>query len=142
MNIVLSNGTLATVDSNSELWWALKGAGHNFGIITSITSKTYDIEHKNWAFESLTFKGDKVEELYKITNEHVLKNGTQPTDLINWSYWFNIPDVDPTGVSIHAQFCNFSRGVLTSRNSLLSRSSLSKKASSQSTRHTVPPSTN
>ncbi|RBR04649.1 uncharacterized protein FIESC28_11514 [Fusarium coffeatum] len=97
MNIVLSNGTLATIDSNSELWWALKGAGHNFGIITSITSKSYNIKHKNWAFESLTFKGDKVEELYKITNENILKNGTQPTDLINWSYWYNIPDVDPTG---------------------------------------------
>ncbi|KAL4728692.1 FAD-linked oxidoreductase chry5 [Fusarium chlamydosporum] len=97
MNIVLSNGTLATIDSKSELWWALKGAGHNFGIVTSVTSKIYDIEHKNWAFEIMTFKGDKVEELYKLTNEHILKNGTQPTDVINWSYWFNIPDVDPTG---------------------------------------------
>ncbi|KAK2469982.1 FAD-linked oxidoreductase chry5 [Fusarium oxysporum f. sp. albedinis] len=97
MNIVLSNGTLATVDSNSELWWGLKGAGHNFGIVTSVTSKIYDVEHKNWAFEIMTFKGDKVEELYDLTNKYILKNGTQPTDVINWSYWFNLPDVDPTG---------------------------------------------
>ncbi|KAM0229019.1 hypothetical protein ACHAPO_010296 [Fusarium lateritium] len=97
MNIVLSNGTVATVDSNSDLWWALKGAGHNFGIVTSVTSKAFDVEYKNWAFESLTFKGDQVEELYKLTNEYVLKNGTQSTDVINWSYWFNIPDLDPTG---------------------------------------------
>ncbi|QPC80378.1 hypothetical protein HYE68_011130 [Fusarium pseudograminearum] len=97
MNIVLSNGTLATVDENSELWWALKGAGHNFGIVTSVTSKTYDAKIKNWAFASLTFKGEKVEELYETINKYILKNGTQPTDLINWSYWFNIPALDPTG---------------------------------------------
>ncbi|KAF4457026.1 FAD binding domain-containing protein [Fusarium austroafricanum] len=97
MNIVLSNGTLATIDSKSELWWALKGAGHNFGIVTSVTSKIYDVKHKNWAFEVMTFKGDKVEQLYDTTNKYILKNGTQPTDLINWSYWFNVPAVDPTG---------------------------------------------
>ncbi|KAM0203939.1 hypothetical protein ACHAQI_010275 [Fusarium lateritium] len=104
MNIVLANGTLATIDSNSELWWGIKGAGHNFGIVTSVTSKVYDIKYKNWAFEIMTFKGDKVEELYDATNKYILKDGKQPTDLINWSYWFNIPDVDPTGPIIQILF--------------------------------------
>ncbi|RYP58486.1 hypothetical protein DL769_008937 [Monosporascus sp. CRB-8-3] len=94
MNIVLANGTLATINSGSELWWAVKGAGHNFGIVTSVTSKIFDIEHKDWAIEIITFKGDKVEELYDAANRHLLKNGTQPTDVINWSYWFNDPDAD------------------------------------------------
>lgn len=31
MNIVLANGTLITIDETSELFWAMKGAGHNFG---------------------------------------------------------------------------------------------------------------
>ncbi|CAI7592387.1 unnamed protein product [Penicillium viridicatum] len=93
-NIVLANGTLATIDSSSDLWWAIKGAGHNFGIVTSVTSKTYDIEHKDWAIEILTFSGSKVVELYEAVNTHLLKNGTQPTDLINWSYWVNIPSAD------------------------------------------------
>src|SRR5690242_11530578 len=39
MNIVLANGDLKTIDSKSDLWWAMQGAGHNFGIVTSV-SKT------------------------------------------------------------------------------------------------------
>jgi FAD/FMN-containing dehydrogenase len=99
MNIVLANGTLATVDSSSELWWAIKGAGHNFGIVTSVTSKIYDIEHKDWAIEISTFSGDKVAEIYDAVNTYLLKNGTQPTDVINWSYWFNDAEADPSNVS-------------------------------------------
>ncbi|KAE8344882.1 hypothetical protein BDV24DRAFT_171384 [Aspergillus arachidicola] len=94
MNIVLANGSLVTLDSSSELWWAVKGAGHNFGIVTSVTSKIFDIEHRDWAIEIITFSGDKVEEIYEAVNNYLLKNGTQPTDVINWSYWVNNPDAD------------------------------------------------
>lgn len=100
MNIVLANGTVATIDSNSDLWWAVRGAGHNFGIVTSVTSKIYDIEHEDWAIEIVTFSGDKVEELYDAANKYLLKNGTQPVDVINWSYWFNKPDADANNVSL------------------------------------------
>ncbi|KAJ5900120.1 hypothetical protein N7495_004864 [Penicillium taxi] len=94
INIVLANGTLVTLDSSSELWWAIKGAGHNFGIVTSVTSKIYDIEYKDWAIEIFTFSGDKIEDIYSAVNKYLLKNGTQPTDLINWSYWFNDLEAD------------------------------------------------
>ncbi|UNI13777.1 hypothetical protein JDV02_000487 [Purpureocillium takamizusanense] len=94
MNVVLADGTLKTIDSKSDLWWAMKGAGHNFGIVTSVTTKLYDIQHRDWAIETLIFTGDKVEAVYKAANEHLLKNGTQPVDVVNWSYWLNNPDVD------------------------------------------------
>ncbi|KAK0625079.1 hypothetical protein B0T17DRAFT_260752 [Bombardia bombarda] len=97
MNVVLANGTLATIDAQSDLWWAMKGAGHNFGIVTSVTVKIYPLEQTNWAIETLMFTGDKVEAVYQAANDHLLKNGTQPADLHNWSYWFNLPDVDPNG---------------------------------------------
>lgn len=100
MNIVLANGTLTTLDSSSELWWAVKGAGHNFGIVTSVTSKVFDIEHKNWAIETITFSGDKVEEVYEAANKYLLKDGTQPAGVINWSYWLNNPEADASNVSI------------------------------------------
>ncbi|KAJ2903494.1 FAD-dependent oxygenase [Zalerion maritima] len=95
MDIVLANGTLTTIDESSDLWWAVKGAGHNFGIVTSVTSTIYDIEHSDWAIETLIFTGDKVEEVYQAANDHLLQNGTQPVDIINWSYWLNNPDADP-----------------------------------------------
>lgn len=97
LRIVLADGTLKTVDANSDLWWAMRGAGHNFGIVTSVTVKVYPRVHTNWAIETLMFTGDKVKALYQAANDHLLKQGTQPVDIINWSYWFNLPQVDPNG---------------------------------------------
>ncbi|KAL1854451.1 hypothetical protein VTK73DRAFT_8748 [Phialemonium thermophilum] len=96
LRVVLANGSLVTVDSKSDLFWALKGAGHNFGIVTSVTSKIYDLVHPNYAMETLIFSGDDVEAVYRTANEQWLTgNATQPVDIINWSYWFFDPTTDP-----------------------------------------------
>ncbi|KAL0941656.1 FAD-dependent oxygenase [Colletotrichum truncatum] len=95
MNIVLADGTIQTIDENSDLWWAVKGAGHNFGIVTSVDVKIYDIVHRDWAVETFIFSGEKVEEVYQAANDHLVKNGTQAVDVVNWSYWLNNPDADP-----------------------------------------------
>ncbi|KAI1250958.1 hypothetical protein MGN70_008019 [Eutypa lata] len=87
-----ADGSLQTIDETSELWWAMKGAGQNFGIVTSLTSKIYEIEQYDWAIETLIFSGDKVEALYQAANEHF---SNIPVDVINWSYWLNIPSADP-----------------------------------------------
>ncbi|KAK4448818.1 hypothetical protein QBC34DRAFT_300590 [Podospora aff. communis PSN243] len=97
MTIVLADGSVKTINSQSDLWWAMRGAGHNFGIVTSVTSKIYPRIHTTYAIETLMFTGDKVAALYRAANDHLLKNGTQPVDIINWSYWFNVPPIDPTG---------------------------------------------
>jgi len=96
---VLANGTLTTIDADSDLWWAIRGAGHNFGIVTSITAKVYPLEHRNWAIETFMFTGDKVEAVYQAANDYFLANDAQPVDVINWSYWMSMPDVNPNGVS-------------------------------------------
>lgn len=98
INAVTANGTLTTIDSSDELWWAMKGAGHNFGIVTSVTTKTYDIQHRDWAIETLTFSGDKVQAVYQAANDYLVQGGNQPVDIINWSYWLNIPSIDPHNV--------------------------------------------
>ncbi|KAI1098845.1 FAD binding domain protein [Jackrogersella minutella] len=95
MNIVLADGGLRTIDESSDLWWAMQGAGHNFGIVTSVTSKIYDIQHRDWAYESFVFTGDKIEDLYDSTNKHLLKDGTQPVDVISYSFILNNPEIDP-----------------------------------------------
>ena len=63
LNLVTADGKLRKVDENHELWWAMRGAGHNFGIVTSITSKVYDVVRPKWAYASFVFTGDKVEGL-------------------------------------------------------------------------------
>lgn len=97
LDIVLADGTFKTLKKSSDLWWAMGGAGHNFGIVTSVTSKIYDIKHRDWAIETLIFTSDKVEEVYATANEHFLRN--QDEGVINWSYWVNNPDADPNNVS-------------------------------------------
>lgn len=95
----MADGSIQTVDQKSDLFWAMKGAGHNFGIVTSATIKVFDIVHSDWAVETFIFSGEKVEEVYTATNEHLLKGGKQPVDIVNWSYWLNDPEADPDNVS-------------------------------------------
>jgi FAD/FMN-containing dehydrogenase len=94
MNVVLANGDMVTINSTSDLWWGMQGAGHNFGIVTSVTTKIYDIVQPNWAIETIIFSGDKVEAIYEAANKHILQNGSQSSDIINWSYWLNDATLD------------------------------------------------
>jgi hypothetical protein len=94
MNVVLADGTLKTIDQSSDLFWGMQGAGHNFGIVTSVSAKIYDIVHSNWAIETIIFSGDQVEAVYEAANEHIVQNGAQAEDIINWSYWQNVAELD------------------------------------------------
>ncbi|KAI0130886.1 FAD-binding domain-containing protein [Daldinia grandis] len=66
INVVLANGSLVTVDPEHEdLWWALRGAGPNFGVVTSIMSKTTPLpREQNMAWVGgLYFTEDKIEQI-------------------------------------------------------------------------------
>lgn len=94
MNIVLANGDMKTIDNKSDLWWGMQGAGHNFGIVTSVTTKIYDIQYTNWAIETIVFSGDKVEDVYEAANKYIVQGGNQSADIHNWSYWLNNASLD------------------------------------------------
>ncbi len=100
MNVVLANGTMLTIDENNyaDLWWAMKGAGHNFGIVTSVKSKIYDVQHPNWAYEMFIYTGDKVDSLFRTINEQFPNDDTEDVGILNLSVFFNNPDIDPTKV--------------------------------------------
>lgn len=103
LNVVLATGEVQTVNESSDLFWGLKGAGHNFGIVTSVTSKIFDIEHSNWAIETIVFGGDKVEAVYEASNKHLIQNGTQSADIHQWSYWMNDATLDTE--KVNKAFC-------------------------------------
>jgi FAD/FMN-containing dehydrogenase len=108
LNLVTADGKVLKVDKNHELWWAIQGAGHNFGIVTSITSKIYDNVRPKWAYSQFIFTGDKVEGLYATINDKLLKNGTQDVNVINYSFFTNEASIDPSNVRIFEPVCRFS----------------------------------
>lgn len=82
MNVVLANGTTVKVNenTNTDLWWAMRGAGHNFGIVTSYDLKIHPVEAETWYYKKYFFKGDQLEPLFEQLNKFQ-QNGTSPNKL-------------------------------------------------------------
>ncbi|KAJ0329586.1 hypothetical protein COL5a_004150 [Colletotrichum fioriniae] len=92
--VVLPDGKLVTAsdDENPDLFWALRGAGHNFGIVTEWQYRVHDVKNTKWSYQILIYLGDKLEEILNLTNE-MMK--TQPPEVTHWMYFVNIPEIDP-----------------------------------------------
>jgi hypothetical protein len=89
----------ASRTQNSELLWALRGAGHNFGILTSLEVKVYDIK-SNWTVYTLVYTSDKVEALYDLVNKFEEPDSKRPAKLALIGVATKIPAVDSKNVSI------------------------------------------
>ncbi|KAK1755056.1 hypothetical protein QBC47DRAFT_301016 [Echria macrotheca] len=68
--LVLANGSVVLVSSseNTDLFWAIRGAGHNFGIVTSMELKVYDAQD-NWTMLTFVFTHDKLESYFSTWNQ-------------------------------------------------------------------------
>ncbi|KAF2665772.1 FAD-binding domain-containing protein [Microthyrium microscopicum] len=78
--VVLANGSAitASINSNTDLFWALKGAGHNFGIVSEFHQRIYSSEpEEKWVVTESFFTQDKLEILVQIMNG-LLDNGKTP----------------------------------------------------------------
>lgn len=105
LRLVLADGSVITVSDteNTDLLWALKGAGHNFGIVTSFEYKIHDRtpETEMWSWEQFVFRQDQVRDVYGIANSMLGGSvSEQPVELLHWSYFLKIPDIDPEHVSL------------------------------------------
>jgi FAD/FMN-containing dehydrogenase len=82
LNVVLADGSAVTVSDNShqDLFWAMRGAGHNFGIVTSFETKIWPKNLDTWYYRNLIFTQDKLEALFTELNK-LGGNGTQPKEL-------------------------------------------------------------
>jgi FAD/FMN-containing dehydrogenase len=68
--LVLANGSAVTVSKwqNRDLFWALRGAGHNFGVVTSFDLKIFDVPKETWTMIMFTFTQDKLELFFDTWN--------------------------------------------------------------------------
>lgn len=116
--VVLADGTAVTASptSNSDLFWALRGAGHNFGIVTSVEYRIFDVEPgqgRVWAYEEYVFKQDKLEALFVLANG-LLQGDTaspRPVELTHYGHFEFRPDVDSENVSMLPLFALACQGV-------------------------------
>ncbi|KAL8839882.1 MAG: hypothetical protein Q9170_001562 [Blastenia crenularia] len=84
MTVILANGTIAHVSStsNPDLYWGMKGAGQNFGIVTEANFKIYEPPTTYWVFAEFTFADteNKLESIFEAMNS-LNANGSQPKEL-------------------------------------------------------------
>lgn len=98
--VVLASGEIvkASHTENADLFWALQGAGHNFGIVTSLEVKTYDIPSE-WTVYTLMYSSDKVEALFSLINEFEEPGFQRPAKLALTGIFIRLPAVDSVNVS-------------------------------------------
>lgn len=90
--LVLANGSAISVSAtrHPDLFWALRGAGHNFGIVTSVEYRIHDVvpEEAQWTYEEYVFTQDKLEGLFEIANRWLRSdNKTQPVELTHYGHF-------------------------------------------------------
>lgn len=72
IRLLLANGTVVTAskEQNEELFWAVRGAGHNFGIALEATYQVYpQLNNGQHYVVDYEFSLDKVEAVFKALNE-------------------------------------------------------------------------
>ncbi|KAF2870121.1 hypothetical protein BDV95DRAFT_74340 [Massariosphaeria phaeospora] len=95
---VLANGEIVTLSEteNPDLFWGIRGAGHNFGIFTEIKVKIYDRdpEQDQWAAGGFTYTQDKLEDLFAVLNGW-LTSPNRPVELTHYAVLAFNPEIDP-----------------------------------------------
>ncbi|KAH7014139.1 FAD binding domain-containing protein [Microdochium trichocladiopsis] len=71
LRVITADGKAVTVSptSNPDLWWAMRGAGPNFGIVTYATYKAVPTADRNAWLMSLTFDGSRVAEVAQAVQD-------------------------------------------------------------------------
>ncbi|KAI0430779.1 hypothetical protein F5Y09DRAFT_355753 [Xylaria sp. FL1042] len=71
MNVVLADGSTVTVNnkSHSDLFWAMRGAGHNFGIVTQFEINIFPQISPTWHYHNYVWRQDKLEAVFKALND-------------------------------------------------------------------------
>ncbi|KAL8823933.1 MAG: hypothetical protein Q9191_005428 [Dirinaria sp. TL-2023a] len=114
--IVLANGTIVNANSqtNSDIWWALKGGSSNFGIVTRFDMKTWSLKQM-WggsalysasalndiveAYASYTVAQGGSSDPYAHSDPSILINATSGEVSIYSIYMHKGPDPNPASLS-------------------------------------------
>ena len=107
--VVLGDGSVVTTsaDSYPDLFWAMRGAGQNFGVVTEFTYRLYDVpKDDSWIVQNLVFAADKLEQIFSTANKMTGdgRHSLAPELLVFGGYSY-IPSIDPDNAchsAVHA----------------------------------------
>ncbi|KAL8780238.1 MAG: hypothetical protein Q9213_006560 [Squamulea squamosa] len=82
LHVVLANGTAILVNdsSHADLLWGMKGAGHNFGIVTSFELNVFPRGPITWHYHNYIWRGDRLDEVFNALNVFH-GNGSTPVNM-------------------------------------------------------------
>ncbi|KAI4136195.1 MAG: hypothetical protein LQ341_005794, partial [Variospora aurantia] len=102
MDVVTANGSEIKVSatSNPDLYWGMRGAGHNFGIVTKFQYKIFDYpKGQDTYYVTYIFTEDKLEAFFTQLNR-LINDGNLPKDISSYALYILIPSISPK-VSIY-----------------------------------------
>lgn len=94
MTVVLADGSIvkASQDSHEDLFWAVRGAGHSFGVVTEFVYRAH--EQKNSVFAGLmAFTPDKLPKVVDFVNW--LHENSGADQGVIWGFGGMKPDMKP-----------------------------------------------
>ncbi len=97
-DVVLANGKFvrASKDENADLFWALRGGGGNFGIVTAFTFKLHKIDMIYGG--PMLYELSDAAEVMKWYRQFILK---APDDLNGWFAFLTVPPGPPFPENLH-----------------------------------------
>ncbi|KAL9001941.1 MAG: hypothetical protein Q9188_005113 [Gyalolechia gomerana] len=77
LTLVTANGTILTTSptQNPDLFWAMRGAGHNFGIVTSFEYRIFEDETPVWWVGSLIFGKEGMDDVFRVLGGFNMNEG-------------------------------------------------------------------
>lgn len=98
--VALHDGSVVTASANEneDLFWGMRGAGHNFGIVLEFEVRVFDIHPDPWTFMTFIYNADKIEEYFQAWNqlEDLIAD---PGLVVLNGYYRNLPEIDAEKVS-------------------------------------------
>jgi FAD/FMN-containing dehydrogenase len=99
-DVVLADGRLVTASAreNEDLFWAIRGGGGNFGVVTSFLFQAHPV-HTVYA-GPIIWPIDQAEELLRWYREFIVD---APRDLYGWFGFHRVPSGSPLPEALHSQ---------------------------------------
>jgi FAD/FMN-containing dehydrogenase len=107
LNVVLASGEAIKVNatSHADLFWAMQGAGHNFGIVTSFEMKIYPRLVDTWHYHNYVWSEDKLETVFEELNKFHNNGSTPVLMAVNFGEFSLNTTISTTKVSDSPLLC-------------------------------------